>query len=440
MSKKLLLGLLIMLLAAPIFAGGSAEKEAMKELDDVDPSGQEVLYWFQHSRAREEAIQKLIAEFNATNEWGITVVGEFAGGYSDIYNKMITAIAGGNMPDLTVAYQNQAAGYQVADALTDLNPYVSHAKWGLGDAKSDYFEGFINQDVNAQFGGQRLGFPPNRSLQVLYYNKTWLGELGYSAPPITWDEFTEMCKAATESGPGRVGYDINTDASAVFGQVITFGGDIALPRGGGYKLNTPEMREALAVMRDLFQDGYAVKIAEPYGDQTDFGNYKTLFTIGSTSGLPYYERAVQGSDRPFEWSVAALPYATKEPVLDVYGASLSIPKSTPEKQLAAWLFVKWLTEPAQQAAWVVASNYFPVRKTTMNDLDSYFEKNPKYKDAFDLLMNVKTMAEPPYAGYDEVRDLMSAAYNEILDGGDIEKVLAAAEIEANEIYDFSSPE
>jgi ABC-type glycerol-3-phosphate transport system substrate-binding protein len=70
MSKKLLLGLLIMLLAAPIFATGSAEKEAMKALDDVDPSGQEVLYWFQHSRAREEAIQKLIAEFNATKRVG----------------------------------------------------------------------------------------------------------------------------------------------------------------------------------------------------------------------------------------------------------------------------------------------------------------------------------------------------------------------------------
>ena len=58
----------------------------------------------------------MVAEFNASNEWGIEVVAEFAGGYGDIYDKMINAIAADDptlMPNLTVGYANQVAKYQL---------------------------------------------------------------------------------------------------------------------------------------------------------------------------------------------------------------------------------------------------------------------------------------------------------------------------------------
>ncbi len=49
-------------------------------------------------RQREDALNKMIAEFNSTNPYKITVKGEYAGGYNDIYNKMVAAIAGGAKP------------------------------------------------------------------------------------------------------------------------------------------------------------------------------------------------------------------------------------------------------------------------------------------------------------------------------------------------------
>lgn len=136
-----------------------------------------------------KAITKLIDEFNSTNGWHITVKGEYAGRYNDIYNKMIASIAGNATPDLVAAYQNQSASYELSDALVDLNPYVNSPKWGIKNELSDYFKGFLDQDVNAQFGGKRLGFPLNRSLEVIYYNLDWLNKLGYSKPPVTWNEF-----------------------------------------------------------------------------------------------------------------------------------------------------------------------------------------------------------------------------------------------------------
>ena len=50
---------------------------------DVDPRGQTVVFWHQHTRDRETALNEIVADFNATNEYGITVVAEYQGGYGD---------------------------------------------------------------------------------------------------------------------------------------------------------------------------------------------------------------------------------------------------------------------------------------------------------------------------------------------------------------------
>ncbi len=42
---------------------------------DVDPSGQTVIFWHNHSQEREVALLEIIDEFNQSNEWGITVDG-----------------------------------------------------------------------------------------------------------------------------------------------------------------------------------------------------------------------------------------------------------------------------------------------------------------------------------------------------------------------------
>lgn len=451
MNKRVLLVLGLVLATGLVFAGGNREAEAeadsssMSEEMSNDPfeglqlDGTVVNYWHQHSGMREEGLNAMIDEFNATNEWGIEIRGEYSGSYGDIYNKMIAGIAGGVMPQLVVAYQNQAAGYQVENALVDLTPYVEHPVYGIDDP-SDFFEGFYMQDVNPMFNNQRLGFPPNRSIEVVYYNKTWLEELGFDGPPTTWEEFAAMAAAATDEAAGTYGYALRDDASNVFAMAISRGGSITPANGEGYVFNTPEIRDSLLFMKDLYDAGYARRIAERYGDQSDFANGKVLFTMGSTSGLPYYASAIaEGEAGEFEWSVTPLPHTTRRAQINVYGASVSVPRSTPEQQLAAWLFIRWMSEPAQQARWVEISNYFPVRKSIAANLPAYFEENPQFKDAFEAMVNGDTKAEPPFAGYDEVRDLMSAAFNAVIDGEPVDRVLAELESEANEVYEMSIP-
>ena len=78
---------------------------------------------------------------------------------------------------------------------------------------------------------------------------------------------------------------------------------------------------------------------------------------------------------------------------DYFGASVAVCRTTPEKQVAAWLFVKWFTETTRQARWVEASGYFPVRRSTARELEGYFARNPRYRIAFELLECGR--AEPP---------------------------------------------
>ena len=434
---------LLCVISATAFASGSPEKSAASTTTDslasVDPSGQTVVFWHNHSQDREKGLKEMVDTFNSTNQWKITVTEEYVGAYDDIYNKMITALAGGTAPGLVVAYQNQASAYQLANGLVDLNPYVNSPKWGIAD-KSDFFEGWLSQDVNPQFHNERLGWPVYRSAEVLYYNQSWLQEIGKSAPPTTWEEFAADAKAAVNTSKGTYGYAISTDASNIFAQVAGRGGSIVKPDGSGYTFDTPQMKAVFTFIKGLYDAGAAKKIAEKYGDQTDFGNRKTLFTMGSTSGIPYYDQAVQqGTAGKFDWSVAAMPHTTAKPVVDIYGASISIPKTTPQKELAAWLFLKWFSEPAQEAQWVRIANYFPTRKSTAASLTDYFQKNPKFKAAFDILTNSVGVSEPPFNEYQNVRNRVSTALNSVLDGANIDTTLAQLDASANKAHKDSAP-
>jgi len=438
MKRQLIFIAAGLLLAAALCWGTPQGEESV--LQDVDPTGIEITYWHQFTRFQQETLEALVEEFNNTNRWNIKVSPEFGGRYDDLYNKMVTAIAAGSVPDLVAAYQNEAAAYQVSGALVDINNYIDDPQWGLGDERSDYFEGFLQQDVNAQFGGARLGFPPNRSLELLFYNLDWLKRMGFSGPPKNWDEFYQMCRKATNPAENQYGYAINTGASNVFAQVISRGGEVAKADGTGYTYNTRQMKDAMAFMKKLYEEGFSRKIAERYGEQNDFANWKVLFTMSSTAGLPYYAGSVaKGEQGPFDWSVAAVPHTTQRPALDIYGASVSIPKSTPQRQLAAWLLIKYLTQPGPQAKWVEATNYFPVRKSTAEQLGDYLGKNPNYKTAYDLLLGSDAKAEPPFAGYSEVRDAVEAAFNKILDGADLDATLRELDEEANKIHREAAP-
>jgi ABC-type glycerol-3-phosphate transport system substrate-binding protein len=340
-----------------------------------------------------------------------------------------------------VAYQNQSAAYALGGAVVDMNTFVNDATWGLNEAEqADFIPSFFEQDVLAD--GTRIGFPPNRSLEALYYNADALAELGYDGPPTTWEEFREAACRFTEEGwsgyegDDTMGYSIRTDASFIAAATFALGGDIYDAETGTFAYNNPETQAALQFMQDLLNEGCANLIAERFGDQNDFAAGKNLFYVGSTSGLPFVLAAIEeGSAEPFEWGVAYLPYA-EAPVVNIYGASVTIlgGNSTLEEQLATWLFVRWFSEPEQQVAWAEASQYFPVLISVSDDLGNIFTELPQYEQAWELLLNAEGYFEPSDASYELVRNAAQAAFEAILtQGNNVEATLEVLDETANQI-------
>lgn len=421
-------------------------------IDELDLTGTTVVFWHQHSGGREEELATIVNDFNANNEYGITVEARNEGGYGDIYDKMIAGLTTGELPGLVVAYQNQAAAYEVAGGLVNIEPYLNHPVYGIpAEEQADFFQAFVDADKLPQFDRQQFGFPPNRSMEMMYYNAEWLAELAdagavtFDGPPQTPEQFAEAVCAASENPFSKnpdpsfsVGYEVRTDASNVASMAFASGVDIYDSETNQFTYNSPELAEYMTLMADLLSQGCVGEIAERFGDQTDFGNGKTLFTMGSSSGLPFYKSAVdEGEAGGFEWSVAAIPYTTADPLMNIYGASVSIPETTPETQLAAWLFIKYYTSTDVQAGWARASNYFPVRESVADGLSEYFAENPAYEVAFSLLTNTK--AEPGVAGYDPIRDEAESAFVRVLQGEDAATVLAELDTAANALLAESAP-
>jgi len=420
-------------------------------VDAIELAGKniEIVYWHNRPQKDQDLLQSMLDTFNKTNPYGIKARAEIAGAsYNDVYNKVNAAIQAGQPPDISVAYQNQAAFYRAQGAVIDLNPFIKSKKYGLSeDDLKDYFQTFLDSDANPQYKGERLGFPTQRSIEVMYYNADWLKQLGYDEPPKDWKTWEEACAKASDPSKKLYGYPWKHDPSDFAAMVFSRGGRILAPDGSAYVFNSQAGIDTVAMQQRMFKNKQAVEIppSERYGEQNRFGSGNLLFVFASSSGLPFY-REVVDKGKKFKWDIALLPY-TDKPAVDLYGASISVYKTTPERELAAWLVIKFLGEKPQTAKWAINTGYFPVRMSAKDDVVNAYRSDPawgpvadSYAKMFEWLQYA--MIESPVAGYDPVRalidkDVMSRVMTDF--SADPKKLLDDAVARANQILKENAP-
>ncbi len=89
----------------------------------------------------------------------------------------------------------------------------------------------------------------------------------------------------------------------------------------------------------------------------------------------------------FRWSVAPIPGGPAGPVHNAGGGNFVLfAKTTPERQRAAWEFIKWMTSPTNTAFYSMRSGYLPVRTSAMTNpvLIDYFRKFPMAKKSIEI--------------------------------------------------------
>ena len=90
-------------------------------------------------------------------------------------------------------------------------------------------------------------------------------------------------------------------------------------------------------------------------------------------------------------------------------------RTTTEKQLAAWLFIKWFSDAEQTAKWGSQSGYMPVRKSAAAKLTDYFAKEPIAKQQFETIVPYGR-PEPATRGEQEIRIFIQEAWTGAVTG------------------------
>jgi multiple sugar transport system substrate-binding protein/sn-glycerol 3-phosphate transport system substrate-binding protein len=399
--------------AAPVAVSNPPTSPEMVDAIDIQGKNIEVTYWHQRPQKDQDVLQEMLDQFSASNPYGIKARAEIAGAaYPDVYNKVNAALQANQPPEVSVAYQNQAAFYRAQNAVLDLNPFIKSKKYGLSEEDlKDYFQTFLDGDANPQFQGERLGFPTQRSMEVMYYNVDWLTQLGYTEPPKDWKTWEEAACKASDAAQNKSGWAFRHDASNFASQVFARGGRILSADGLSYQFNSEAGVETVAMAQRMFKNKCAVEIptAERNGEQNRFANGQILFVFATSSGMAGYQESVSKGAN-FKWDIALLPNGGK-PAVNLYGASVSVYKTTPEKELAAWLMIKYLGEKSQTVKWATSTGYLPVRASAKNDVIEIYKKDPRWGPAADSYAKMFDwaqygMIESPVAGYDPVRDII----------------------------------
>lgn len=386
----------------------------------MDLSGIKVAFWHVWGQGLpNEAMLGIVEEFNATNEYGITVEAIDQGRYGDLEDAFNAAIQSGDLPDIVVGYTNALANWYSVDALIDLQTLVDDPEYGLtAEEKAAFFEGALKGGFNAE--GAMVGFPISQSENVLFYNSGWAKELGFDNPPANAAEFREQACAAAEANnnddnpdnDGTGGLVLYPGASNIASWVFAFGGDIVKADGSGYDFTNQTVVDVAVFLKDLWDSGCAFA-TESYPNP-EFATRKALFTMSSTAGLPYQISAFEAEDATDdEWTLIPFMGPDGTQAVDLFGQYVAIVNTTPERQLASWLFIKYLTSPEVQAKWIEGSAYYPTRSDTVDLLGDYAAENPKWADALSYLALGK--AEPAWPSWSSVRREVGNTFQAILE-------------------------
>lgn len=388
-------------------------------------------FWHTQTKANAKALDALVEQFNKSHP-DVQVRALFQGSYDALDQKTKAAIVAKRPPDMAVAYESMVAEYMKAGVVLPLDDYLKGPDGLDAQSQADILPAYLASNRFPEFGSQLLSFPFTKSVLVLYCNLQALKEAGFSGPPKTWDEFRQAAIKTTKRDGDKItryGFGVWPDASTIAGYILSQGGKLLSDDRKTVAFNDAAGRRAFALMGDLAKAGAADRTTkEQYA--AEFGSGRIAMFVGSSTARETVIPAVAGK---FPWSISVIPQAdAAKPVTIQYGANVVIFKTTPEKEKAAWKFVRWLTDTDQTTYWATHSTYMPIRKSAASrpEMQAYWQKDPQAKQAFEAA--TYGVVEANVRGWQDSRKILEAAFDQVISGQKTpEEALREAETKAN---------
>jgi multiple sugar transport system substrate-binding protein len=360
-------------------------------------NGVHISFWHPWVGNMGDVISGLIADFNKTNPYGITVEERRFGGEQALWDQVSQSIQENGTPNLIAAPSEQLVAWQAPQqAFVDLNDYIFSSTYGLTPMQqSDYFTNIWNSDV---INGVRFGIPATRTGQVLYYNTTWAKELGFDSAPATATDFKTQACAASQANVnlhlarafGTGGWLIDTSWQTDLSWLGAFHyASFPDTTSNAFNFETSEFENAQRYLRDFF-DKSCAWFSNNQSAQTYLALRYALFYSGDIQQIPLQLGAQMDANSSDEWAVIPFPGEDGSPVFLVHGNSYAVFLSTPEEQLASWLFIRWMEQTENQIELVKTQGSLPLSYSAVQALTDYSNGRTQWESVIQYLDHATT--------------------------------------------------
>ena len=345
----------------------------------VAGKGVTVNYWDAFSGTNGNAVQQLVKNFNASQS-GITVNYQFQGTYEQTAQKIATALAAHQAPDVAILSDVWWIKYYLDGAITALDPYL---KQNAIDPAS-YVDSFFTEGIKS---GKSYWLPFARSTPLFYYNADLFASAGVQ-PIQKWDDLvTAAPKLMGQGAGGAPRYAFaNANGNSYIAWVFqplnwAFGGEYS---DADFKMHftDPATMAAAQYFSDLVNKE---KIANnPTDIVAAFTNGLTATALMSTASLAGVEQTAKGK---FKVGTSFLP---TEKVFGCCtgGAGLSLLTSSPSAtKQAAFKWMAFATNEDSTIYWSQNTGYMPVQKAALTSakMTDFYTAHPNFKTAVDQL-------------------------------------------------------
>ena len=299
----------------------------------------------------------IVDRFNRENEWGIVINPVDQGLVLDPMESMEMAFEEGVVPHLLLSDSSEIVSWYQDGLTVDLEPYLNDPAAGFtvkeqNDYYSELLERFTIED------SIRPGIPFSQTIQVIYYNRSWADELGYPSRPDSWQDLDKQACAASgdrELSPSsqvqETGILVLPEAANIVSAVYAYEGHFIERDGNGYLFNTAETQRLAEDWQALVQQGCGTTFymyPNPMAGELSFEYFnqrRTLMIMGSSKMMDYVQMGANQTGRADEWEM--LPFLGPEGNRAVSSEiqSVVIFNTSPEEELASWLFLKYLSSP-----------------------------------------------------------------------------------------------
>ena len=326
-----------------------------------------VTFWYSLTGNAQSSLQKLTKDFEKKNP-NITIKLQSQGGnYSDLQSKLVSGLQSPkDLPTITQAYPGWLYNAAKNNMLVNLTPYINNSEIGWGSyAKSGIKKALWN---GANINGTQYGVPFNKSVEVLFYNKTLLDKYDVKVPTNMSELASASAKIYRESHHKVRGVGFDALNNYYMMQMKeTYGKDF----NKNLNFAAKDSVKAINYYANGVRAGYFMQAGTEKYMSTPFNNGRVAMFIGSTANEAYLK---QGLKKGYTYGVAARPSTMNvQQGTDIY----MFKKATAMQKSAAFKYLKFLTSKSSQLYWAKQTGYMPVNTAAINDKVYQSAKNSK---------------------------------------------------------------